>query len=99
MAVVEAHGEEDLERALATGAKVIGVNARDLETLEVDLDRGLALLRSVPGDRIAVMESGLSTPDEVRRAVEGGARAVLVGEALMRSDDPAATLRELRGES
>ncbi len=97
--VVEAHGEEDLERALATGAKVIGVNARDLETLEVDLDRGLALLRSVPGDRIAVMESGLSTPDEVRRAVEGGARAVLVGEALMRSDDPAATLRELRGES
>lgn len=97
-ALVEAHTEEDLEKALATDAKILGVNARDLETLDVDLDRALGLLREVPTDRIAVAESGISTRRHVERAAEAGARAVLVGEALMRAEDPAGKLRELRGE-
>ncbi|HEX6331113.1 MAG TPA: indole-3-glycerol phosphate synthase TrpC [Actinomycetota bacterium] len=95
--LVEAHGEEDLERAVASGARVIGVNARDLETLEVDLDRALSLLGRVPGDRVAVLESGVSQPDHARRAVAAGARAILVGEVLMRAANPAAGVRELRG--
>lgn len=96
-ALVETHSEGDLEKALATHAPVIGVNARDLETLEVDVDRAVALLAEVPADRVAVLESGVATRRHVERAVEAGARGVLVGEALMRADDPAATIRTLRG--
>lgn len=96
-ALVEVHSEEDLDKAVATSAKVVGVNARDLETLEVDPDRALTLLGRVPDDRIAVAESGISERAQVERAVRAGARAVLVGEALMRSEDPGAKLRELRG--
>ena len=95
--LLEVHSEDDLETALATDAKVLGVNARDLETLEVDRERALALLGEVPEDRIAVAESGISTRDDVERATRAGARAVLVGEALMRAPDPAARIRELRG--
>ncbi|HEU4354124.1 MAG TPA: indole-3-glycerol-phosphate synthase TrpC, partial [Actinomycetota bacterium] len=97
-ALVEVHTDRDLERALATSAKVVGVNARDLETLEVDPDRALALLQQVPEDRIAVAESGISEREHVERAVAAGARAVLVGEALMRATDPGGKLRELLGE-
>ena len=96
-ALVETHSEADLEKALATEAPVIGVNARDLETLEVDAARALALLGRVPEDRIAVLESGIASRADVERAGAAGASAVLVGEALMRAEDPAATLRELRG--
>jgi indole-3-glycerol phosphate synthase len=96
-ALVEVSGEDDLSRALDTDAELIGVNARDLESLEVDLDRALALLRRIPDDRFAVAESGLSTREQVERAVDAGARALLIGEALMRADDPAAKLRQLRG--
>ncbi|MEW6058873.1 MAG: indole-3-glycerol phosphate synthase TrpC [Actinomycetota bacterium] len=98
-ALVETHSEGDLETALATGAEVIGVNARDLETLEVDVERALAFLRRVPADRVAVLESGISTRAQVEQALEAGASAVLVGEALMRAGDPGAKLRELRGAS
>ncbi len=96
-ALVEAHTEEDLERAIAADAKVIGVNARDLESLEVDLGRALSLVARVPEDRIAVAESGITSAEHVERAIAAGARAVLVGEALMRAADPGAKLRELRG--
>jgi indole-3-glycerol phosphate synthase len=96
-ALVETHAEEDLDRALSAGADVVGVNARDLETLEVDPDRALRLLARVPQDRVAVLESGISSRRHVERALEAGARAVLIGEALMRADDPGAALRELRG--
>jgi indole-3-glycerol phosphate synthase len=97
-ALVEAHTGEDLDRVLATDAKVVGVNARDLETLEVDLDGALALMRGVPAERIVVAESGISTRGQVEQAMEAGARAVLVGEALMRAEDGSAKVRELRGE-
>jgi indole-3-glycerol phosphate synthase len=98
-ALVEAHTKEDLDRALAAGAEVVGVNARDLETLEVDPARALDLLARVPEDRVAVLESGISSRRHVEKALEAGARAILVGEALMRADDPGSVVRELRGES
>lgn len=96
-AMVETHSDADLEKALAADANVIGVNARDLQTLEVDPARALALLERVPRDRIAVLESGIASRADVERAAEAGASAVLVGEALMRAADPGTKLLELRG--
>jgi indole-3-glycerol phosphate synthase len=93
--LVEAHSDEDLRRALETDARVIGVNARDLETLEVDVEGALARVGKVPDDRIAVLESGISTRANVDAALEAGASAILVGEALMRADDPARAVRKL----
>lgn len=98
-ALVETHSQEDLAKALATDATVIGVNARDLETLEVDVERALSMLPDVPSDRVAVLESGVSTREDVERAIDAGAGAVLVGETLMRSPDPGVTIRSLRGAS
>ena len=95
--LVETHSEEDLAKALATDAAVVGVNARDLETLEVDVERALALLPEVPSERVAVLESGVSTREHVERAIDAGARAVLVGETLMRAPDPGEALRALLG--
>ncbi|MBI3647840.1 MAG: indole-3-glycerol-phosphate synthase [Actinobacteria bacterium] len=97
-ALVETHSDADLEKALAAGADVIGVNARDLESLDVDVDGALRGLGRIPPDRVAVMESGISTRAHVVAAVAAGASAILVGEALMRAPDPRAKLRELMGE-
>jgi indole-3-glycerol phosphate synthase len=96
--LLEVHSDADLEIAVATDAQVIGVNARDLETLEVDADRARARLRRVPDDRVRVMESGIETRADVSAAVDAGASAILVGETLMRAADPRAKLRELLGE-
>ncbi len=95
--LLETHSDEDLERALATDVAVVGVNARDLESLEVDVPGALARLTRVPGDRVGVLESGISTAADVVAAVDAGASAILVGEALMRAADPAEKLRELLG--
>lgn len=97
--IVETHGAEDLERVLRTDARIVGVNARDLETLEVDLRRALDRLRGVPSDRVAVLESGVARRAHVEAALDAGAKAVLVGEVLMRSADPASAIRGLRGVS
>ena len=96
--LLEAHSDEDLDVALATDAEVVGVNARDLETLEVDAARARRQLARIPADRIGVLESGIATREDVVAAVEAGASAILVGEALMRADDPRALLRGLLGE-
>jgi indole-3-glycerol phosphate synthase len=93
--LVETHSDDDLERALDTDAEVIGVNARDLETLEVDVAVALERLRRVPPDRVAVLESGIGSRADVVAAVRAGASAVLVGEALMRSKDPATLIDAL----
>ncbi len=93
--LVETHSDEDLRRALHSDAKLIGVNARDLETLEVDVAGALARVGRVPDDRISVLESGISTRAHVDAALEAGASAILVGEALMRADDPARAVRKL----
>jgi indole-3-glycerol phosphate synthase len=96
-ALVETHSVQGLDRALAAGADIVGVNARNLETLGVDLDRALEIVARVPAGPIRVLESGIRTRDDVRRAEDAGADAVLVGETLMRSPDPAETVRELLG--
>ena len=97
--LVETHSEEDLAVAIESGAEVIGVNARDLETLKVDAHRALERLGHVPDDRVAVMESAIDDREQVVAAVDAGASAILVGEALMRAGDPGAKLRELLGAS
>ena len=96
-ALVETHTDAELERAVASGAEVIGVNARDLETLEVDVDGALERVRRIPPDRLAVFESGVGARRDVEAAVDAGASAILVGEALMRAVDPRAAVRELIG--
>jgi indole-3-glycerol phosphate synthase len=97
--LVETHSDEDLERALATDAAVIGVNARDLESLEVDVPPAVARLRRIPRDRVAVLESGIRSHDDVAAAVASGATAILVGETLMRAADAASAVRDLLGTS
>jgi indole-3-glycerol phosphate synthase len=93
--LVETHSDEDLRRAIESDARIIGVNARDLETLDVDVNGALARIGRVPEDRISVLESGISTRANVDAALQAGASAILVGEALMRADDPARAVRKL----
>jgi indole-3-glycerol phosphate synthase len=80
----EVHDEEELERALRLGFPIIGVNARDLDTMAIDLDRQRRLLRAVPKGYLAVAESGISSARDAERARDVGAAAVLVGTALMK---------------
>lgn len=94
--LVEVHDEAELDRALATRARVIGINARDLATFEVDLAIVERLAPRVPGDRACIAESGIHGDADVRRVRDAGAHGVLVGEALMHAADPAAAVRALR---
>lgn len=96
-ALVEVHDARELERAVDLGARVIGINNRNLKTLEVDLATCRALLPTLPGDCVGVAESGISSYAEVEELHELGARAFLIGTSLMRSPDVAATLRALQG--
>lgn len=97
-ALVEVHDAGDLTRAVEAGASLIGVNHRDLATFAVDPDRTAKLAFLVPCGVTLVALSGVSTRAEVTALVTAGARAVLVGEALVTSPDPAVKLRELLGE-
>ena len=97
-ALVEVHDEAELDAALAGGATLVGVNNRDLRTFQVSLDTTLRLLPKIPETVVRVSESGVVQREDVRRLEGAGVDAVLVGEALMRSGDPEARLRELRGE-
>jgi indole-3-glycerol phosphate synthase len=90
--LVEVHDELELERALAAGAGVIGVNARDLGTFGEDLAVSERLAAQIPAVAIAVAESAIRSPDDAARMAEAGFDAVLVGEALVRAADPAALL-------
>jgi indole-3-glycerol phosphate synthase len=94
-ALVEVHDDAELDRALAAGATVVGVNARDLGTFGEDLGVSERLSSRIPGDVIAVAESAIRSPDDARRMADAGYDAVLVGEALVRSDDPAALVDAL----
>ncbi len=95
-ALVETHDEAEVERALAAGASLIGVNQRDLVTFQVDTDRAVRVLDVLPDDAVKVAESGVGGPNDARRLREAGYDAVLVGESLVRSGDPAAAVRALR---
>ncbi|HEY7984812.1 MAG TPA: indole-3-glycerol phosphate synthase TrpC [Ktedonobacterales bacterium] len=96
-ALVEAHDDLEVARAVRAGATVIGVNSRDLRTFAVDPEVPLRAARLVPPDRLLVAESGVRTAADVARMRAWGASAVLVGEALMRAPEPAALARELAG--
>ena len=93
--LVEAHDADELDRAIALGAPVIGVNARDLATFEIDRAAQLRLVARIPPDRVAIAESGVRTRAQGAAAELAGADAILVGSALMQAPDPAAKLREL----
>lgn len=95
--LVEVHDEVETERAVALGAELIGVNARNLKTLAVDDDTFGRLAPLIPSDRVKVAESGISGPGDVKRFVAEGARAVLVGEALVRDGDPRRAVEEMTG--
>jgi len=93
--LVEVHDRAELDRGLALGARLIGINNRDLKTLKVDLTTAETLAPLVPGDRIVVAESGLNGPDDLDRLAAVGARCFLVGESLMREPDVAGATRRL----
>jgi indole-3-glycerol phosphate synthase len=96
-ALVELYDAENLPRVLDAGARLVGVNNRDLRTFEVRLEHTLELAERMPKEVCLVSESGVRTRDDVVRLGAAGVRAVLVGETLMRADDPGAKLRELLG--
>jgi indole-3-glycerol phosphate synthase len=98
-ALVEAHDEWEVEEALRAGARVIGVNNRDLKTFRVDVQNSLRLRALVPKDVLFVSESGVQGPADVEKLRQNGTDAVLIGETLMRSGDKAAALAHLRGET
>ena len=93
--LVEAHDASELERAIALGAPVIGINARDLATFQIDRDTQLDLVGRIPPDRVAIAESGIRNRAQGAAAELAGADAILVGSALMQAPDPAAKLVQL----
>jgi indole-3-glycerol phosphate synthase len=95
--LVEVHDEAEAERAVALGAELVGINARNLKTLGVDPEAFSRLAPLLPDDRVLVAESGITGREDVERYVSAGARAVLVGEALVRDGDPAAAVRAMTG--
>lgn len=97
-ALVEVHDEAEMELAVRAGAAIIGINNRSLSTLRVDLDTSRRLLPLAPRDAVKVVESGISSPDEVLRFHALGADAFLVGETLVRSGDAEEAVRSLTGK-
>lgn len=94
-ALVEVHTADELDRALAAGAKIVGVNNRDLKTLEVNLETSFRLRPKIPSDCLAVSESGIKIPEDLRSLAEAGYHAILIGERLMMASDPGKALAEL----
>lgn len=97
-ALVETHDEAEITRALTAGARIVGVNCRDLRTFRTDPELSARLIAQLPGDVVRVAESGIRNAGDVRRLHECGADALLIGTTLMRAEDPALKLRELQGE-
>jgi indole-3-glycerol phosphate synthase len=94
--LVEVHDGEELKRALDVGADVVGINNRDLRDFSVDMQRTARLMSSIPDSVTVVSESGISTREQLGELQRAGVDAVLVGESLMRSEDPEAALRALQ---
>ncbi len=95
--LVEIHNRRELEKALASGAEIIGINNRDLRSFTTDIATSLALAPLIPADRIIVSESGIHSRAEIETLVQAGIRAFLIGEALVASPDIGATLRGFLG--
>jgi indole-3-glycerol phosphate synthase len=94
-ALVEVHTSDEMERAKAAGATLIGVNNRDLRTFAVSLETSLSLAREAPRDALLISESGLHSSADLQRLRDAGYHGFLIGETLMRADDPADMLRNL----
>jgi indole-3-glycerol phosphate synthase len=97
-ALIEVHDREELDRALALDARLIGINNRSLRSFETRLETTLELLDRIPQDRLVVTESGIHTREDVARMRDAGVHAFLVGEAFMKAPDPGARLAELFGD-
>lgn len=95
-ALVEAHTREEAERAVSSGAGIVGINNRDLSTFKVDLGNSVRLRDAIPDSVVAVSESGILSPEDARMLHEAGYDAVLVGEAFMRSPDRRALLASMK---
>lgn len=93
--LVEVHDEEEMERALKVPGHMIGINNRDLHRFVTDLDTTLRLAPMVPKDRLVVSESGIHTPDDIKKLRDGGIGAFLIGEAFMRAEEPGEALSRL----
>ncbi len=93
--LVEVHSQNDLEKALACGARIIGINNRDLDTMKVNINVTKQLRPPIPRGRVVVSESGIKGRDEVQKLKEWKVNAILVGEALVTADDVAAKIKEL----
>ncbi len=97
-ALVEAHDETEIKRALSVGAKIIGVNNRNLKDFSVDTSNSRRLRDMVPSDVVFVSESGVKSAEDIKELRNAGVNAVLIGETLMRADDKCFKLKELKGE-
>lgn len=95
--LVEVHTAAELDRALGAGARIVGINNRNLATFDVTLETSFALVERIPDDCLAVSESGIRSAEEVARLAAAGFDAFLIGEHLMQSADPAAALAQLCG--
>lgn len=93
--LVEAHDADEAARAVKSGAKIIGLNGRDLQTFTIDRELALRLRPTISPDRVVVAMSGIQTTSDVARLRDAGVDAILIGETLMRSEDPGAVLRAL----
>lgn len=96
--IVEAHDENEVKMALESGAKMIGVNNRDLRTFTVDINNSARYRKMVPKDIVFISESGIKTAEDIQKLRENGTNAVLIGETFMRSADKKAALAQLRGK-
>ena len=96
-ALVEAHDRDEVKKGLECGARIIGVNNRDLKTFQVDISNSVRLRELVPKEILFVSESGMKTAEDIRILEENGTNAVLIGETLMRSPDKRRELERLRG--
>ncbi len=95
-AIVEAHDVDEIRTAMIVGAEIIGVNNRNLKDFTVDIENSISLRRCVSGDVVFISESGIKTPEDVRRLKENNVDAVLIGETLMKCDDKKSMISELK---
>ncbi len=96
--LVETHTLDDVKKALFCGAKIIGINNRDLQSFEVDLNHSIRLRSELPDDVVCISESGIKSYDDIRLLRENGINGALIGEELMRSQDKQALIRALKGK-
>jgi indole-3-glycerol phosphate synthase len=96
--LVEVHDRTDLQKALAAGAEIIGINNRDLKTFVTDIRTTIDLMPAIPEDKIVVSESGISSRQDLQQLADAGVDAFLIGETLMKEKNPGIKLRELIGQ-